>query len=484
MKNKIKLFIIALIGLFTLPLIAKADVGAPENYRYHVIISNQKGAAMYDWETKKIGVTIPFDTKIEVMFESTMNEELYLDVSYKNNYGYIKAKDVKVYEEEIDFSQMTENKSQEQYYTLEKTDMYKGPSTVYGKIDKTIPAGEIIDYTYKSADTWSYVEYEGTKGWVYSYFYTESEIIPNNLAIVAKDDENRLFIIPEEAELHKTQKADSEVIKTIKGGKEYIYKYQKNLKDLNTAYYIEDGDTKGWVINKNPIDNKPPVLDVRGNEAPFVIMVKEGLQAYKEHNDEKPIKNLTIPYLTYVIPIYSYTYKTSGSNASYLLYKKTLIKYEDKFYWIDHTTDDIVYGDQAIIKTKKAAKLYKEHELETSSLEIPKGTELTTLMNVWRYSDAIYLVEYEGTKGWLKDLDIEIVKYIETEIEVNNDPLNPEEEKENKKNEKEEQNFTPKTIAILCVGGAVVLGLLAIVMIKLINKKKDKQEDINKETKE
>lgn len=40
--------------------------------------------------------------------------------------------------------------------------------------------------------------------------------------------------------------------------------------------------------------------------------------------------------------------------------------------------------------------------------------------------------------------------------------------------EEEKESLTPKQVGIICVGGAAVLALVAIVTIKLINKKKSK----------
>ena len=162
----IKKIIVTLICIFALPVLVYADMGSPESYHYEIIITNPNGATLEDYSGEKI--TIPYDTKLTVHYETEMDGVLYLDVEYNDTYGVISADDVKIYTTEINFDEFAPNTDGRQFYTIDNVEMYKGPSTMYGKAGKIIPKGKILDYDY-SDSLWAYLDYEGTKGWIFIF---------------------------------------------------------------------------------------------------------------------------------------------------------------------------------------------------------------------------------------------------------------------------------------------------------------------------
>ena len=123
------------------------------------------------------------------------------------------------------------------------------------------------------------------------------------------------------------------------------------------------------------------------------------------------------------------------------------------------------------IKPVKEIKTYsdlKDYDSETETT-IPKDTELKSFVFVHDYNDTLeswYYIEYNNEYYWIhdnKDLNIQ-QSYFEEE---------PEKKEPSKcKEESDTKELTPKQIGLICTGGAIILALVAVVTIKLINKKK------------
>ena len=175
-----KRYIVPFICILLFPLFVYADMGAPNPRESKVIVSNDNGANLYNWD-KELITTIPSDTIIYISYEFTIDGELYAEVYYENEYGMIRLSDVKHFEEKVDPETYSENKSNRKYYSLEETYIYKGPSRAYSKEKKTIPKGEILEYKYYAEKyylnteepAWIYVKYDGVSGWVYTYSFYE-----------------------------------------------------------------------------------------------------------------------------------------------------------------------------------------------------------------------------------------------------------------------------------------------------------------------
>lgn len=461
-----KKILLTIICLLFIPIIVNADVAAPESSSFKVTVANQEGTPLYDWEMNE-KITIPYNEKLTITYEYEKDGELYGDVYYNENYGMVKLSDTIANPKDIDFSRLEENELQDQYYTLSETTMYYGPSPSYGEIKETkIPKGVTLSYKYYSILSdqigWIYTEYDGTKGWVYVHGtpeYSYYENIENTVAIKAKT-KAKILILSDEEKLHKDFNIESEDVYTLKNNKEYIYTHYIELGWPYTAYYINDGKVKGWYIVDNSYykNSKNSIRELKY----IYVTTKDGLKT-KDHYNDKDYNDVIIPEKTLLKSEYTIRYNER------VYYQ---IEYNNKKYWLqlDNPNDYLMSFYQYNIKTVKEIKTYSElknTESETKII-IPKNTELKSFIYSHDYSDTLeswYYIEYNDEYYWIhdnNDLNVTQSYFDEEELET------PEESKGNPK----EEGLTPKQVGLICISGAIIIALVAIVTIKLINKKK------------
>ena len=491
MKNKITKILLSIICFLALPIIANADMGAPSTSQYDVVVTNKEGTELLDWDDKKIA-TIPYDTQLTILYEYSIDGELYGDVEYKDEYGFIKLSDTQPLEGAIDYSTFAKNEYKQRYYTLKDTQMYKGPSVVFGKIeDAIIPAGETLIYKYAD-EVWSLVEYNGVEGWIYSYPYYEFEVydeVEYTITNVAKKN-SKLMIVKEDAVLYKEAKEGSEVVGKLSKDKVYTYKYYTYPYAKTTAFYIETEEASGWFMNQDyngPEEDKMAIYEERD-----VLVTTDELNVYKHYNDENPVKNITIPKYTELKGTYNFLVKWDENTGA--VTTATLITYDGNEYWIidkESYTDDYTYisgfstsYSKSKLTFKKDTPIYEEALNTDTKLDtkIPKGAEIIVKYSKYDYEtgSSWYFVDYDGVKGWITNNYIEEEEIIEEPDEDDYEDYEEEEEESDEEEEAEEEkeSLTPKQIGLICAGGAVILALVAIVTIKLINKKKTKDEVI------
>ncbi len=480
MKNKIKKILLLIVSIFALPLIAKADVGMPDYYAYDVIVTNPDGAQMYDWELKKMETIIPPDTKITVNFEHTYKNVVYLDTSYKDSDGFIKLDDIKVYDEKVDFSKLQKNPDNTQYYTIKETIMYNGPSKVYGKVKNvTIPTGTTLKYEYSAggmeAPMWIYTEYEGNKGWVLSYPYFEE----NTLVEVAKEKNNKVYIFEDKVEVRELPGLEGKVLGTISKDQELTFKYYINTEPRVKSFYIETSDIKGWITYEyDPFTGKQPLTQMYVTNN--TVIIEEGLEVYKHYNDKTPIKDIKIPYLETITSYYSYIYDINETTNDMIYKEYIMISYNGNNYWIKDISSDkkILPYEKIKMEVNKDTSLFaKQDKSEKLSDQLKEGTEVISLGRIFiNNEESLYLIEYDDKKYWVDSNDLDYIEYIEDDP---TEPISKEEPKKDKKDKEDEDSLTPKEIAFICAGAAVVLALFSVVTIILINKnKQSKKEDI------
>lgn len=474
----IKKIIATLICIFALPVLVYADMGAPDSYDYEVTITNQNGVVGKDWQGNEI--TIPYDTKVKVYFEYEEKGVLYLDVEYNNTSVSIKAEDAKIVEAEFDWTQFAKNSYGKQYYTLAEVSIYKGPSKAYGETGKTVPANKVLDYTYED-EQWAYIEYEGTKGWIYIYSYSvvmQSEelkvvsVSPANTKALVRNTVN-LYSSPtgwtQDQTTYDYVPDATKKVGELKAG-EYKVLYYTYAIPHTTSYYVEQGETKGWLLISNgyglPVEQLVSISNVYK-----VMSFTKDLNVYANLEDSSPVSGITIPKMTEVTGTYYITLETSED------YENTLIAlqvtYEGKTYWIKDTVKNIFSTNYAVTYTiNKDLNMYKEYNSTEVVSTISAGTKITTTIC---FEDNKYLVEYNGKTGWVtinygdySELEYIELAYLDNAVE---EPVTPEEPAEPTKPE-EKESLTGLQIGLICGGAALIATLTAIISIVLVNKKK------------
>lgn len=472
-----------LIVILMFPLLVLADVGAPELGDYDVIISNKDGASLYDYNYNVID-KIPYDTKITVNFEYTRDGVLYGTINYHGQTGDIRLSDVKIYDEEIDLDDYLKLDIPAELYVFDDDDayLYKGPSTVYGRVDKEvrIPQGEIVSYEYYN-DAWVYVEYDGVKGWLLNYSFGDIySDLSNSVAQVA-GEKNRVYVIDNVKTLLKNPKNTDDTIDVdIPAGTELEYKYYYNLPKSGYAY-VEYEDQEGWIYVSPSSFGEDSSSAVIEDECSTLIVVSEEAYIYEEETNLDSKTDKTIPYGEEVTVIFSFV------KDNYTWY---YVSYDGENYWLaedsDYENNSLYVGNYGYIQTyeiNKGIEIYEYPNKDSKIIgTINKDGEVvdtyyTFVDNNYEYSDDYYswtYIEYDGVKGWVLTTTLGDLKenkeLCKTTIKTEEN-----EETEKDKEDKSSNSLSPKVIVAIAIGGAVVLALVVIVIIKLVNRNKNKE---------
>lgn len=477
-KNSIKGFLVLLVCLFVFPMLVSADMGAPEVTSYEVRINNINGTSLYDYYSKVVG-TIPYDTKVTVFYEYEDDGKLYGSIEYKGKNYEIDLADAEVFSDKIDLTKFAKSDEPVKLYVFgEGCYMYKGPSKVYGKVDKEvmIPVGKTVEYEYRD-DLWSYVEYDGVKGWIPNSLYGQLyEDVKNNVAYLPEEGA-KLYTVNNIKELYKAPYDDDTIDVDIPVDTELKYDYYVGFAK-SMAVHVSYKDAEGWINvygGDYGEDTKGGALSTECGL--LYVGNKDGIYVYKNPRDVNSKTSKVFEYGKILDMKYSFMYD------DYYWYQ---VSDDGKEYWVAEKFDDKNWtenlsfnGWASVIELKNKAVMYEEFSTDSKILfdNIPSGTKVTSIfITDYDDKDAMIYAEYEGQYGWIKVKNYEYKDSVK--ICANNSSEEPEiteepNQKDDKKDDKKEKkSMSIKMIAMIAVAGAVVLALVMAVIIKIVNKRK------------
>lgn len=477
MKNSIKGILVILFSLFLFPIMVYADMGAPEVTSYDVRIKNTDGATLYDFYNKEVG-TIPYDTKVTVMYEYEDKGKLYGTIEYNGKSYEINLADVEVFTEKVDLSKFHKAKTPVKLYVFDDDCyMFKGPSKIYGKVDGNvkIPVGETIEYEY-SDEIWAYVEYNGVKGWIINcpqmQVYSD---IKNSVATVTTED-SKIYIINDIKSIFKSINSQEKVNVSIPAGEELSYDYYVQVGKA-TSVHVNYKGTEGWITTYYSSYGDDTESGTLSYKCGLLFIGEEnGIYVYKNARDINSKTNKKFEHGKILELKYSFTYD------KYNWYK---VSEDGKDYWLaskfdyEDGTDNLEFrGWASVIKTKGKAVMYEEDNTESKVLKdnIKAGTTLTAIFFEYTSNNTLMVyAEYDGEYGWIY---VDNYTYEDAVSICANQPVEPniveenENEKDKDKEKDEKKSMSIKQIVLLAIGGAVVLALVMVVIIKIVNKRK------------
>ena len=484
-----KFLLTVLLIICFVPCVALADMGAPNSTAYDVIITNPDGVTI---GTGKRKTTIPFDTKVTVNYEYEMDGVLYGSVEYDGIYGEIELSDAKIYTTDIDLSKFNNDGKKELYVFKEGAYLYKGPSVIYGKASNDmIPVGTTLTYNYYD-EMWAYVEYKGTKGWI--YFYGPAEMYSDvKLAVASPIKDNNKVLMLKDIDKLAVNPRDDVTSPDYKAIEVNIPKGTEITYDLHTSLghgeyiHIKYKDKEGWLS----------YVDYRGFADSGIIIqdkctegiVMKDVSIYSTFGDPSSKTNEVIKAGTKVTSIYSYR------EGDYYWNK---VRYDNKEAWIAIETpeDDydavisIAYGYSyiSVYRTRKEAPLYEDISESSKVLgTIPQDTKVEIIYSYYDDRTNWAYVEYNGVKGWVNSntyLEYDSTKQKDKCSGVIKDDKTA--SKDNKKetldnkddtNEGKVQNILLKA-SLIAVGLAVAISVIVAVIIVSINRSKKKKQAI------
>ncbi len=466
MKNK--LFVFLITSLFIFPLFVMADVGAPEVTEYEVRVKNKDGATLYGWKDEKI--TVPYDTKLTVTFEHDDEGKFYGTVEYNKKSYDIDLAEVETIEKKIEPTKFDKLDMPVKLYVFgEDCYMFNGPSKIYGKIDgdAKIPVGTELEYEYTDG-LWSYVEYNGKKGWIITYsfssLYDEYKVSVANVV-----NDGKVYIVKALKELKLEPTTNKVKSVNIQGGQELGYDYYLDIPKAKIVH-IND-EVEGWLYIYDGYGEDTIGGAVYSECGKLYIGEKDGLYVYKNPRDVNSKTGKLMEYGKMIDLEYEFIYdgyiwyKVKENGTDYWLAEKV-----DKENWTNNITSS---NYNTVYKTNKDTAMYKELSLTSEKIkDIKVGQEITAILNYYENSDMWIYASLGEEYGWIKLSDYEYVKTVNacTNVVVESSIT---EEKESKSEEsKKKSSMSTIEVLILAICGAVVLALVAIVIIKIINKKK------------
>lgn len=482
--------------MFIFPMIVSADFGMPSFYQYQARVTNVSGAIVSPVsDTTVSDTTIPYDTLIIISFEYNIDGVLYGEVIYNNISYYIKLSDIEMISSEIDTTKFYQ-KNINMYVYEKGAYLYNGPGKSYGKVSGNIeiPVGTtvLIDY---SDDMWGHVTYNGVSGWV--YIYTFDGLSPYNeassLANIEEGDET--YYTFKEIVLVDSPISKKPINVTIPAFSVVDYKYYystiTSTLSTNVYRYVTYNGQSGWYIeddygigSKSNPDNK--------------YLTMKSINIYSDPTGSLTSEIVgTIPKFVEITPQYTVS-KFKNKVFHY-------VTYNGISGWVWNFSDqEMLWFYPKMIKTLEDIPVYDSVDGNLVGTTISSGQILNTDYDGSIYNSETnqsvtwYRVKYNDSLVWIKD--DKNIQFIEGNVvEENKNVISKEEELYNNvlnedgiivevetKPEVEKQEIIPiSDVAIICVAGAVILSLTAVVTIILINKnKKIKLNTVERNTEE
>ncbi len=507
MFKKLICISIALILTCLCPLMASADMGAPyfEEITYTIDNFNGIDAYSYDWDMDSsqpiitFYCTIPFGTTITITGEAVFGDTEYGYIYYRNEPLYVKLADI----------QMGSNivKPKEEY-KLDSTQtvvvinpdgvgLHAGPSFAYDKL-ATVPYGTELEYQYTS-ETWAYVTYNGTTAWIYCYQYEK----PYNVATVL-DKSEKLMVVDSSTYLTKTPDTKSETVTgALPKGTVLSYKYYFQYPKSRCAF-VEYNGTKGWIITKDSFAEGT----ASESDGYVAITNPNGVKLYSEAKTSGEVIG-TVPS-DILLPIDYEMWNDYGDGSEPFIY--LYVSYNGVKGWIRSYQND----------TATTYGFFNEYTIDASSLPVYSSTNVnsdvvsylsagetvTVLIHTTFFDDysneSWALIYKDNCYGWVyENGSVMTYKNEAKNFKIPNSPITIgkkisadllEEEVVTEPSTEDStapgiignestgkgKALSPLTILLICIGGASVLFITAIVLIIVIvkvskNKKKKNQ---------
>ena len=455
--KKILMFI---FSLMIVPIIVKADMGAPSFYEYEAVVTVQGGINKSNSDCK---TEIPYGEVVTVYYENGDYAQIYnedADCEVKTKYltpSDISSEDLLT--EDIEKSTaLFEGKS---------ITLYKGPSKIFG-IDKekfNIPYGTIVDYYYFN-DSFSYISYNGVSGWV--YICDMNDMCPYGEVVnpFAVNNERRvIFFSPS-----KIKDFDGNIIEEIPRNTELTTKY------IGEKTYVMYYDKIGYIDGVFATDYG----DYYNSDNRKIIILKDMNIKFNGKNmlvKKGTTMDIKYRYISHIFDEYD---EITSSYYNFFVDDGT------NYGWIEDKSNNnsfaILFDNDNTVTLNSDITLYSDMNCSKVVGTLPKSAiinskyyrynELDELTDNSLYNTTIY-IEGENLSGWVRvnNNDFSIDDIIDPNSDVVPDSNNKPTQSEN--SNKVEYHISAKELTLYAVLGAFVGALVTAVIIKLVNKKKE-----------
>ena len=327
--------------------------------------------------------------------------------------GYVEVKNISAKADSFKKTDGVRLYHTDKYHVMikEGIKIYSGPSKIYEELG-TIPYEADFNVTYGDVDgayVYGYTEYNGIKGWVYTYPYTNDcpigRIIEDTSFYTGK-----LTVMKEGIKLFDLNQIENDKYKIVSDeipvGTELEFKYFCSKGSLCAAYVSYNG-TNGWIYFDESYDSPSDAIcrvDIRDigyvqNEIPLY----SDLSLSKKTGKVLPANSAINIDSYYFEALDEYDENTSDGYRYWIE-----IEYEGKNYWITTDGSDAIYkcngsyvegtvtDDEIPVYTKPNSSSTKVYTIKESQ---------TFNMFMYLYQDEGYwnYVVVDGVAGWAFD---------------------------------------------------------------------------------
>lgn len=495
MKKRIIALVLAAMLFLAMPMTAFADADGPAMLEYSVIVSNYEGAELYTYRYYEAvdewlfeaADTAPYGTEMVVYGEYEENGERFCNVAYNDEFYYVRLSDVLPTEGDVPASAGYKLRLTRTAYVFDNTEVYlrRGPSVAYDVITNRIPNGTKLSFEYTDVEygDWAYTTYNGTGGWVQIRNY---DVSSHGVALYFDDASffaDKALTVMDGAKLFaKPTSAASTVSSAIPAQTPLKLSYMCESTEGTWAYTSHNG-TNGWLL----IGGFEGEVASAHNKNRIYVVEDDGVALYGKLNDLSSKLETRIPAGT--ILEYEYNYDCNNGDDYYSWYK---VNYEGTEAWFNDDEGVLdEYEWYYSVKSPEGVTLYSKPSTNSQAVGtvVPVGTKLAS--SFYYYSDDdigwVYVTFNNETAGWVQEALVEDLNEEVHPIQSAADPgaqgeAGPGEDEskagtQTGKNDKADGKLFGLSITsllIICAVGAGVLAVTAIVVLILVNKKKNK----------
>ena len=403
-----KINYLILLLVLCVPFAVKADMGAPEFTEYAVVVTNPSGAACYNYDYVnnqtiyvKSNKVINYNEVIKIIDEKRFNEELYL-TSYDSDCT-VKSSDVKVYGNDVVTPNTYSTTDRYVYAFKDGGYMYKGPSLVYGKVsDDPIPAGTTLK-VLGGDEIFDYVEYNGQRGWIYTYSYPAFDPYNTTTSFVTKYSKDVYFYVgTRELKLYDNPYADptdsnSYIVKQYKLGEKIKVEYGTNTGAKYSKYGIMVDGKVRWIFD-----------GLFAQEDTKLITGKK--ITYYQDMECKNVAGTMDEFVSLDFVAIDGHYYDDGS----IQMQTIMVRYDNDYYFLKGEWENLlpIYEyrqcDYLFVLDKEGYPYYSDYDLKKEAGRIKNGEIVKLLGDNGDYETEDgekYLVEIDGKKYHIGEKD-------------------------------------------------------------------------------
>ena len=393
MKRIIKVLIVLLMCI---PFVVKADMGMPEKSEYKVIVTNPQGTKNLNSDS---GEVFPYDKVLTVNYEQVDDGVLYL-FNFGQDSIKIKASDVKIYGDEVVVGEPLKNGvTGTTYYAYEGGEfLYKGPSYVYGKVsDEPIPKGAKLKVVGGYDDVFSYVEYNGKRGWIFTYPYMEIKIYdhPTKFASILKEDSSIIMISDSIKAYAKPYDSENEFTNVpVTVGQEYKVDLLLKAGPKEALFGTINGDSIRWISGWNKI-NDNDWKTTYFEKSDMFFYPKNSVDYYSDFECTKKVGTLDAMKKIDIYAVDWYIDYEGGFNMY-----KSMINLDGKYYFLNENNEGfestkcayvVVLGDREV-------PYYEDYKLTKPAGYLEAGKIIKIAAED---TSNVYMVELDGKQYYI-----------------------------------------------------------------------------------